>query len=475
MEPIDRSLIKRLQDGRMTRREFIVAAAAAGVSLSGIAGILASCAPTPTATAVPVAPKPAGTAAPPQPVVTDKLRMKLRSSFITEGNEVLKVVAQQWGKENGVSVEVDLAGMGDLQTIAGTAAETGAGPDIVEVFVNTPHVYAEKLEDMSDVANELGAKFGGWYDLAKEACVPASGKWIGLPRFYAAHCIVYRADLFKQVGHDKPAETWDELLAIGKKLKEKKLPPLGFALAHAVGDGSNFVYSMLWSFGGREVDKDGKTVVINSAETAKAIDFVRTLFQETMTPAVLQWTDAENNRAFVSGEVAVTNNASSIWWQARNVQSIVGAPKNAVDLFNGTQHALYPAGPAGRLLFTEMMSSIVFSYSKNVDAAKAFLRYLNDRPQMDPWVQANLTFCTPLLKGYEELPLMPWNSIPPLRPFKAAAQYGHLPGYPSTNGRAAGEAFNKWIVHDMFAKACTGTSTKDAIVWAEEQLKKIYK
>jgi hypothetical protein len=70
---------------------------------------------------------------------------------------------------------------------------------------------------------------------------------------------------------------------------------------------------------------------------------------------------------------------------------------------------------------------------------------------------------------------MPWNTIPALAPFKAAAQYGHLPGYPSTNGRAAAEAFNKWIIHDMFAKACTGTSTKDAIAWAEDQLKKIYK
>jgi hypothetical protein len=46
MEPIDRSLIKRLQEGKITRRDFIVAAATAGVSLSGIVSILASSAPT---------------------------------------------------------------------------------------------------------------------------------------------------------------------------------------------------------------------------------------------------------------------------------------------------------------------------------------------------------------------------------------------------------------------------------------------
>jgi hypothetical protein len=92
MEEIDRSLIRRLQEGRMSRREFIVRAAAAGLSLNSIAAILAACAPAPTPT--PAAPaKPAGTPAPSKPVVTDKLRVKLRSSFITEGNEVLRVIA----------------------------------------------------------------------------------------------------------------------------------------------------------------------------------------------------------------------------------------------------------------------------------------------------------------------------------------------------------------------------------------------
>ncbi len=38
-------LVNRLMDGRMTRRDFIKYATAAGVSMSGIMAALASCAP----------------------------------------------------------------------------------------------------------------------------------------------------------------------------------------------------------------------------------------------------------------------------------------------------------------------------------------------------------------------------------------------------------------------------------------------
>ena len=45
----------------------------------------------------------------------------------------------------------------------------------------------------------------------------------------------------------------------------------GFELGHGFGDNHGWLYPLLWSYGGREVDKDGKTVLIDSDETAKAV------------------------------------------------------------------------------------------------------------------------------------------------------------------------------------------------------------
>ncbi len=261
---------------KMSRRDFLKFA-----SLAGGAGMLAACgvketALPPTAlppTAVPTeaaaataAPVVEATAAPAKLSVAPgtKLTMKLRAAFMPQGNEILKVIIQDWGAKNEIPVEVDIVSMNDLQTIAATAAETGAGPDIIEINQGSAHLFAEKLADVSDVCEDLGSRYGGYYVSAEEACKVA-GKWLSVPRFYAPHAISYRKDLFEQVGITTPPTTWEELYQAGKALQDAKLAPVAFPLGHAVGDGNDFNYSVLWSHGASDVAADGKTVTIKSS------------------------------------------------------------------------------------------------------------------------------------------------------------------------------------------------------------------
>ena len=493
MEPIDRSLTKRLQDGRMTRREFIVAAAAAGVSLSGIATVLASCAPTPTAApppppttapaptvagAVPTAASPAATAVPKLSVAPgSKLTMKLRAAFMPQGNEVLATLVQEWGKKNGIPVEVDIVSMNDLQTIAATAVETGAGPDIIEINQGTAHLYAQKLVDVSSVCNDLAKRFGGYYAAAEEAC-RVGDKWMSVPRFFAPHAINYRTDLFKKAGIANVPKTYDELLAAGKALMDAKLAPIGFPLGHAVGDGNDWNYALLWCFGASDVAKDGKTVAIDSAETRAALAYMQKLFA-VMPKDVLAWDDSSNNTAMLAGTISATNNAATIYGTARNQNTQFKTTDAAGKEVSAALHTVvghfpYPSGPAGRVTYGEFMSSAILGYSKNAEAAKALLTYLNEPTQMNPWVAPNLSFVFPPLKAFNDDPLMPWNTNPNLAAFKDYADTCHLPGYPSTNFAKGTAAYAKWIVVDMFASVCTGTSIDAAIAQAKTQLQGIY-
>jgi multiple sugar transport system substrate-binding protein len=50
-----------------------------------------------------------------------------------------------------------------------------------------------------------------------------------------------------------------------------------------------------------------------------------------------------------------------------------------------------------------------------------------------------------------------------------------LPGWPAPPDRRLAESVAKYVVVDMFAKACAGASTKEVIKNAENQLKGIYK
>lgn len=465
-------LFKALNSRKLSRREFIIHSLAAGVSVTGIAAMLASCAPkpTPAPTAKPMTPDgkvsvPAGS----------KLTMKLRAAFIPQGNEILKAVVLDWGKQNNVPVECDIVSMNDLQTIAATAAETGAGPDIIEINQGSAHLYAEKLADVSDVATDLGNRYGGYYPVAEEAC-KVGGKWKSVPRFFASHAINYRTDVFEKVAGKELPKTWEDLYQLGVAIKAAGLPPIAFPLGHAVGDGNDFCYSVLWSYGGSDVAADGKTVTIDSAETKAALEYMLKLKKDCMPDDVFSYDDSANNRAFTAGTISCTNNAATIWGNAFNQATKIKIGTEEKTLADLTNHFPYPAGPKGTVLYAEFMSSAIMSYSKNIDAAKALLKFINEQAQIIPWALPNISFVFPPLKAYLDMPIMPWNTNPKLAPFKVYAANAHLPGYPSTNFRAGTDSYAKWLVVDMFASVCSGQKTiEKAIADTKAQLVTIYK
>ena len=106
-----------------------------------------------------------------------------------------------------------------------------------------------------------------------------NGKWKAIPFGNVGQLMNWRTDWFAEVGVKDFPDTWDGLLEAGIKLK-KAGHPFGFELGHGFGDNHGWLYPLLWSYGAREVEPDGKTVVIDSDETARAIDFCRKFFQD---------------------------------------------------------------------------------------------------------------------------------------------------------------------------------------------------
>ena len=207
-----------------------------------------------------------------------KLSFMHESSFIPAYDDFLKkTLVPEYQKATGIDVDYQLVSVGSLQTRITTAAETGNGPDVTCIYFNWPFLFDEKLVDVSDIAETIGKKNGGWYESIKEAVI-VNGKWKAIPFGNVGQLMNWRTDWFAEVGVKDFPDTWDELLEAGIKLK-KAGHPFGFELGHGFGDNHGWLYPLLWSYGAREVEPDGKTVAIDSDETARAIDFCRKFFQ----------------------------------------------------------------------------------------------------------------------------------------------------------------------------------------------------
>ena len=91
----------------------------------------------------------------------------LRPAKFIDPDEVFwKANTKKFTDATGVEVKVDFVGWEDLRPQLAVVANTGAGPDCIIGFGSDPHIYADKLVDLTDLAEYLGAKYGGWYDLA---------------------------------------------------------------------------------------------------------------------------------------------------------------------------------------------------------------------------------------------------------------------------------------------------------------------
>src|SRR3989449_9802495 len=128
-----------------------------------------------------------------------KLHIVRWVDFIPEADVELKRQAPEASKALGAEVTFEFINANDLQPRITAAIQSGSGPDIIQMLWNWPHLYANALVDVSDVAEPIGKGQGGFYDVFG-ATSKVDGKWLSVPHGIGANAIAYRRSLFNELG-----------------------------------------------------------------------------------------------------------------------------------------------------------------------------------------------------------------------------------------------------------------------------------
>jgi multiple sugar transport system substrate-binding protein len=101
------------------------------------------------------------------------------------------------------------------------------------------------------------------------------------------------------------------------------------------------------------------------------------------------------------------------------------------------------------------------------------LKWLHQDANYSKWFEVNEGYSVGATKKWEDHPM--WAKVDkPLQVFRQAARLTRSFGHPGPATAKATEAYTKYIIVDMYAKAVQGTKAEDAVKWAEGELKKIY-
>jgi multiple sugar transport system substrate-binding protein len=385
-----------------------------------------------------------------------------QSFFVPSLEPELTRQVAEWAKIRGVNARLDFMAGGQIPAKLASEAEAKTGHDIFWLRAVDSALYKNQLATLDDVAVAVEKDSGPWLEPARYLA-EFDGHWYGVPWYYWSFPATINTKYWSQIrmGTDNVAAlSWEGLGEAAVEL-QRIGHPVAFAISETP-DSNDILYPLLWSFGGRTVDERG-SVVLDSNETAQAVEFVKRLFTH-MPREVLGWDDGSNNRYLLSGIGSWSNNPPSIWASAR---------LNKLPIAEEFDHVPLPRGPKGRFRTCGSYTCGVWKFSQNIDLAKDLIRYLLRPENFRKQVEASMGYNQPLLKKFRDIPY--WRQERTLRYYEPPKEQITMAGWPGPRGPGAVKTYTLSIIPIMFAKAATGQMpTAAAIKWAADQIRQQY-
>lgn len=277
--------------------------------------------------------------------------------------------------------------------------------------------------------------------------------------------------MLEEVGVTDPEnnfpKTWEELYEVGKKLKEMG-KPIGQSLGQSPSDPITFVYSLMWSYGAKEVEEDGKTVAFDTESFRDGLGKFVQGWADAFDESGLGWDDSTNNAAYLSGEVSMTLNGSSIYLAASDPEGENSNPELAEDTF----HAPLPAGPDGQHALLGSRSYGILDYSPNQDVARSFLEWWFQEEQYVSWLEVYEGYIVPPGPAFIENRV--FTEDPKLAEFVKIVEIGRNKGFAGPSNQKAAQAAAQYVVLNAVAGAVQSGDANASIEEGASMLQRIY-
>jgi len=313
--------------------------------------------------------------------------------------------------------------------------------------LNQALLFDNSLVDVSDVAKGIGQQLGGWHENVLEVVV-SKGKWKALPWGNIGQLEVYRTDWFKEAGVNKfprPGRTCSPPAACSRRMAIRSAVELG----HGFGDNHGWLYPLFWSYGAREVDRgrqDGRHRLVGDGQGRRLLPQV---LPGDDVEDVLGWTDVNNNKAFFGEQISCTQQRPRPSWSS--------ARRTSGDR-QGHRPRAEPGRAQGPLHVVNAVSHALLTHAPDPAAGKAFLK-CSTTTSSSRAGSSRLTRTTrPTCTATTNHPM--WNSEPRYLPYKECLKTTRPAHVAGPAGPRGPESVAKYVLVDMFAKACRGDANE---------------
>ena len=323
---------------------------------------------------------------------------------------------------------------------------------------------------LDDVLAQMRAVPGGIFE--NQIAVGRAGDTVqALPLEVDVSPMFTRKDLLDEIGKGVP-QTWEELREDAKLIQAKHPQVSGFGMTVSnANDAEGQIRNVIWSFGGKVMGEDGKSVTFDSAETRAAYQFVADMFlvDRTIPRAALTWDDSGNNIAYQTGRAAFVINPPSIWyWMVDNDKTLLG----------NSMMVSVPKGPGPKGTIGNAVGSWVWQVakaSKHPDYAKEWLRFFYAPEHYRTIIEKVGGRWAPIYpEMLKQLPLFASN--PAFADFDKLARNGFTDGYAGPPNVLAGRVYDANILTKVLQKVLVDhEAVGEAVSWGQKEIEALAK
>jgi multiple sugar transport system substrate-binding protein len=263
----------------------------------------------------------------------------------------------------------------------------------------------------------------------------------------------------------EPPKTWDEFIEVCKKLQQPpKLTGYGMCLG-LTGDTNGNVMSVIWSYGGKLVEADNKTVALHSPGTVKAVQFIADMYlkHKIIPKGTISWDNTSNNKAYQSRQVIFVQNATSIY---------AYLAESDKELYNNTGLLPMPAGPAGTFATLGTTYWVLFKHNPYPEIAKGLAEYWMAPENLRVMIEEGDGRWGPPYKGMYDSEF--WKR-PVFTHWRGMLETGRHLASPGTAHPAVGEVSSTYLIGRMMHRVLVENwEAEKAVEEAHKKIVEIY-
>ena len=258
-----------------------------------------------------------------------KLTVIHRTEYFEAAQTAFRDTIQAFADAKGVELDISTTNpesFGDFMGKMTAAVKAGNAPDFAytsNVSISQLHLL-DLVEDVTDVVDEAVKRYGNimpGLNAAKTA--QFDGRWKAIPLIGTTTGYFARGDKLKEKGIDPASlKTIVDRREAALAISGPDFYGWGFT-PNQSGDGFGFLISVVQAFGGSFTDETGMIVKFDTPETVAAFEFLGETYDRNgkyaamLPPGVESWNDVGNNEAFLAGQIGFTQNAFSVYAQAK--------------------------------------------------------------------------------------------------------------------------------------------------------------